>query len=216
LTMAEMARIFNTVFSIGCDLEIVSMRGWVRGMLWHDTGRRWVMPSPNMPLFETAQVYPGQVIWEGTNLSEGRGTCRPFEIFGAPFLDLRAVKARLPSVASGGCQFQGMTFRPTFHKWVGEICKGFMIHVTDPVEFRPYSSTVALLTAVMRIHGDRFAWRHPPYEYEFDRMPIDLILGNRTLRENLERGMELDQIKERWEEELKAFRRWREPFLLYR
>ncbi|MBN1106805.1 MAG: DUF1343 domain-containing protein [Deltaproteobacteria bacterium] len=216
LSMAEMARIFNTVLSIGCDLKIAPIRGWERSMLWHDTGRRWVMPSPNMPVFETAQVYPGQVIWEGTNLSEGRGTCRPFEIFGAPFLDLKAVKAQLPPEASRGCHLQEITFRPTFHKWAGEICRGFMIHVTDPPEFRPCFSTVALMTAVMKIHGDRFAWRQPPYEYEFDRMPIDLILGDRSLREDLERGVEIDRIKDRWDEELKTFGRWRDAFLIYR
>lgn len=215
LTMGEMARMFNKVMDINCELEVVAMRGWERKMLWHETGRRWVMPSPNMPVPETALVYPGQVIWEGTNLSEGRGTCRPFEVFGAPFLDLRAVRARLPREALNGCHLQEVTFRPTFHKWRDELCKGFMIHVLNPLDFRPYYTSISLLAALWTVHGDRFAWKPPPYEYEYDKMPIDLILGDRMIREQVEGGLPPEQIKAGWVEDLNQFRQRREPFLMY-
>jgi uncharacterized protein YbbC (DUF1343 family) len=216
LTMAEMARVFDRAFSLNSNLQVVSMKHWKRKTLWSGTGLRWVMPSPNMPVFETAQVYPGQVIWEGTNLSEGRGTCRPFEMFGAPFLDVKAVRALLPADAVAGCHLQEITFRPTFHKWQGELCRGFMVHVTDPETFRPYSFSIAVLRTVMLIHGDRFQWKQPPYEYETERMPIDLILGDRSLREGIEKGLNITELQDLWAGEVREFREWREDFLLYR
>lgn len=216
LTMAEMALIFDHAFSLDSDLQFVAMKGWKRKTLWPGTGLRWVMPSPNMPVFETALVYPGQVIWEGTNISEGRGTCRPFEMFGAPFLDVQAIAALLPAKASAGCRLQQVTFRPTFHKWQGELCRGFMVHVTDPGTFRPYAFSIAVLRAILLNHGDRFQWKQPPYEYEFERMPIDLILGDRSLREDLEKGLTIKELQAGWEEEIRKFREWREDFLIYR
>jgi len=217
LTMAEMARILNHLFKIGSDLDIVPMSGWTRSMIWRDTGLRWVMPSPNMPLPETAQVYPGQVIWEGTNLSEGRGTCRPFEIFGAPFLDTKLIKQRLVTGTTAGCYLQEISFRPTFNKWEGEICRGFMIHVLDPHIYRPYFTTIALLRAILETetHQEQFEWKKPPYEYEYKKMPIDMILGDPSLRNEIEEGVDLFQIKENWLLGLKSFTEWREPYLLY-
>lgn len=216
LTMGEMAQIFNKVFNIESDLDIVPMNGWNRSMIWQDTGLNWIMPSPNMPLPETAQVYPGQVMWEGTNLSEGRGTCRPFEIFGAPFLDTKSIKQRLAPETTAGCHLQEILFRPTFHKWEGEICRGFMIHILDPHAYRPYFTAIALLRAVIETHGEQVTWREPPYEYEYENMPIDVILGDPSLRREIEKGENLFKIKERWIEELKDFLEWRKPFLLYR
>ncbi len=217
LTMAEMARILNHFFKIDSDLDIVPMSGWTRSMIWRDTGLRWVMASPNMPLPETAQVYPGQVIWEGTNLSEGRGTCRPFEIFGAPFLDTKLIKQRLVTGTTAGCYLQEISFRPTFNKWEGEICQGFMIHVLDPHIYRPYFTTIALLRAILETetHQEQFEWKKPPYEYEYKKMPIDMILGDSSLRNEIEEGVDLFQIKENWLPGLKSFTEWREPYLLY-
>lgn len=215
LTMGELARLFNEVFDIGCDLEIVGMKGWSRRMLWNETGLRWIMPSPNMPLFETAQVYPGQVIWEGTNVSEGRGTCRPFEIFGAPYLDTHAIKQDLDPDVIRGCDLQEITFRPTFHKWQGEICRGFMIHVLDPKIYQPYLTTLALLQAVIALHGRQFRWKEPPYEYEFEKMPIDLILGDSYLRREIEMGENPVRIKLKWIAELEDFFRQRVSCLIY-
>ena len=215
LTMAEMAKMFCTSSDMAADLEIVPMRGWNRHMIWQDTGLNWVMPSPNMPLPVTAQVYPGQVIWEGTNLSEGRGTCRPFEIFGAPFLDTNLIKQSLPPEAWSGCFLQEVMFRPTFHKWEGEICRGFMIHILDHRLYHPYFSTIVLLKAILQLHKEQFAWRKPPYEYEYEKMPIDVILGDSSLKIKIEKGADLLEIKERWVEDLKNFLEWRKSYLLY-
>ncbi len=215
LTMGEMARLFTQSLHIDSDLEIVPMKGWTRDMIWQDTGLTWVMPSPNMPLPETAQVYPGQVMWEGTNLSEGRGTCRPFEIFGGPFLNTTLIKQGLPPDGTAGCYLQEVSFRPNFHKWGGEICQGFMIHILDHRLYHPYFTSLILLKAIVEIHGEQFGWRNPPYEYEHEKMPIDLILGDSSLKIAIERGEDLFEIKKRWDEELEDFLRWRKLFLLY-
>lgn len=212
LTMGEMARVFNHVFKLGCDLHVVPVKGWRRSMVWQDTGLRWAMPSPNMPLPETAYVYPGQVLWEGTNVSEGRGTCRPFEMFGAPFLDPGALVRALTDREIEGCVLQEITFRPTFHKWEGNLCKGLMVHVTDPAIFRPYTLSLALLKHVLAFHRASFAWKEPPYEYEVEKMPIDLILGDTALRERLEKGEPYEQM---WSRDLEEYLEWRTPFLLY-
>jgi uncharacterized protein YbbC (DUF1343 family) len=215
LTMGEIALIFNDVYDLHCDLEIVHLYGWRREMLWNETGLKWIMPSPNMPLPETAVVYPGQVLWEGTNVSEGRGTCRPFEIFGAPYMDTNVIKRSLEPEAAVGCHLQECSFRPTFHKWEGKICQGFMIHVLDPRVYRPYLTSIALLKTVMEIHKGSFEWRKPPYEYEYKKKPIDLIMGDSSLRRDLESGTPLSLIKEKWLSDLESFVRWRRPYLLY-
>ncbi len=215
MTMGELALLFNREFSIECDLEIVRMKGWKRSMLWEDTGLIWAVPSPNMPLQETAYVYPGQVIWEGTNLSEGRGTCRPFEIFGAPFLDTALVKGKVSEDFLKGCILREISFKPTFNKWSGQICRGFMIHVTDNHIFRSYETAIALLKVIIEIHRDKFEWKEPPYEYEYDKLPIDLILGNNKLRKAIENGEDMLRIKEEWLSEGKNFFEIREPYILY-
>lgn len=215
LTMGEMARIFTKTLHIDADLEIVPMKGWARDMIWQDTGLRWTMPSPNMPLPETAQVYPGQVIWEGTNLSEGRGTCRPFEIFGGPFLNTTLIQQSLPSEVTAGCCLQEVSFRPNFHKWGGKICQGFMIHILDHRLYHPYFTSLVLLKAIVETHGEQFAWKKPPYEYEHEKMPVDVILGDSSLRIEIERGEDLFEIMKGWDEELKDFLHWRKSFLLY-
>lgn len=215
LTIGEMARVFSHVFDLDCDLEVIPMQGWHRRMLWNETGLRWAMPSPNMPFPETAHVYPGQVLWEGTNLSEGRGTCRPFEIFGAPFFDATAIKQMLDPDASTGCYLQEYLFRPTFHKWSGELCHGFMIHILDPHAYQPYFTSVALLKAVMELHPRDFEWKQPPYEYEYKKKPIDIIMGNSSLRRGLESGDPLSLIRERWLPDLESYVNWRMPYLLY-
>jgi len=215
LTMGEMASVFNGELEIGCDLEVIPMRGWRRWMLWEDTGLRWIMPSPNMPLWDTAQVYPGQVIWEGTNLSEGRGTCRPFEIFGAPYLDTRAVKRGLEAKATAGCFLQEVFFRPTFNKWAGEPCSGFMIHVLDTGAYNPYYTALSVLRAVMETHGEQFQWKDPPYEYEFEKLPIDMILGDPDIRIEIEKGTPVCVLRQRWEDDLKDYSEWRASYFLY-
>jgi uncharacterized protein YbbC (DUF1343 family) len=215
LTMGELGRLFKSIYQLKCGLEIIIMEGWQRSMLWYQTGLRWLMPSPNMPFPDTAFVYPGQVIWEGTNLSEGRGTCRPFEIFGAPFVKPEVIKNSVDQRAMRGCSLQEYTFRPTFQKWAGEICRGFMLHVIDPYQYRPYLASIALLKAVMENNNEKFKWAGPPYEYEFKKRPIELILGDSSLLDDLQRKTSLVRIEEKWGEDLKEYLRFREPFLLY-
>ena len=217
LTMGEMAQIFNRVFKINCALEVIPMRGWNRDMLWHKTGLKWVMPSPNMPFIDTAYVYPGQVIWEGTNISEGRGTCRPFEIFGAPFLNTKTIVHKIDTKTLRGCQLQEYSFRPTFNKWKGELCHGFMIHVTNHRIFRPYLTSISLLRTIIDVHNLDFKWKKPPYEYEYDKRPIDLILGDSSLcfeLESADSGSVRD-MEAKWLPELESYVKWRKPYLLY-
>jgi uncharacterized protein YbbC (DUF1343 family) len=212
LTIGEMALVFNRVFDMGCDLDIVALKGWRRSMIWQETGLRWFMPSPNMPLPETAQVYPGQVLWEGTNISEGRGTCRPFEMFGAPFLDTASILKGLGDKEQEGTVLQEISFRPTFHKWQGQLCMGFMLHVINPATYRPYALSLALLREILNLHRASFSWKEPPYEYEYERLPIDLILGDSELREGFDKGVIPELF---WNDELEDYLEWRKPYLLY-
>jgi uncharacterized protein YbbC (DUF1343 family) len=198
-----------------CDLTVVPMQGWRRRMLFPDCSLPWVLPSPNMPTFETATVYPGQVLLEGTNLSEGRGTTRPFEIFGAPFLDIGAVRRRFEKRRLPGLVLRDHAFQPTFHKWAGEVCKGFQIQVTDAGTYKPYVTTLALLQDVIAEHRDRFAWKTPPYEYVTDKPPIDVLTGDPAIREALESGEDLRALEASWRREIDSFERESQPFRLY-
>jgi uncharacterized protein YbbC (DUF1343 family) len=215
MTIGELAYLLNDALNIGCDITVLPLKGWRRHMWWGDIGRRWVMPSPNMPLPSSAQVYPGQVMWEGTNVSEGRGTCRPFEIFGAPFIDPFIIKEALSPKDSAGCYLQEYWFRPTFHKWMGERCGGFMIHVLEPYRYRPFRTSLALLKAVMETYRQDFTWRRPPYEYEFTRLPIDLIFGDSRIRTRLEEGRSIEELLGGYSQELRYFLEVRRPYLGY-
>ncbi|MEE9219761.1 MAG: DUF1343 domain-containing protein [Acidobacteriota bacterium] len=199
-----------------CALTVVPMRGWRRAMRFVDTRLPWVLPSPNMPTPDTADVYPGQVLLEGTNLSEGRGTTKPFELFGAPFLDVEALRERLSGRRLGGCHLRPHAFQPTFHKWAGQVCQGFQIHVTDPARFRPYDTTLAVLQEIITLHRAHFEWKQPPYEYVTDRLPIDVITGDPAVREALESGTDLEELCASWRDEERAFRRGSRRFHLYR
>lgn len=198
------------------DLTVVPMRGWRRRMAFDDTGLPWVLPSPNMPTLDTALVYPGQVLLEGTNLSEGRGTTRPFEIFGAPYIDLKKVGGRLKRRRLPGVFFREHSFEPTFHKWKGEVCHGFQMHVTDRRAYRPYLTTLALLQDVIAEHRKDFAWKEPPYEYVTDKPPFDVLTGDPAIRAALESGRDLDALARSWRAEIETFRRESLPFRLYR
>ena len=215
LTTCELARLFNTHFGIGCDLHVIPMDGWERSMQFEDTGLPWVLPSPNMPTPETARVYPGQVIWEATNLSEARGTTRPFELFGAPFLDPDAVLARIPQALLAGCVLRKTIFEPTSGKWAKIPCRGFQIHVTDPEIFRSYPLSVAFLAAIRACHPEDFQWKMPPYEYEFEKLPMDLVLGSAQLRAAIEDGADVLALSAQWKEAEIAFARTCRDILLY-
>jgi len=213
LTLGEMAIMFKDILEIDLELHVVTMEGWSRSMLFPDTGLPWVMPSPNMPVFETALVYPGQVILEGTNISEGRGTTRPFEIFGAPYLDTGQLQAELSGLP--GMVLRGQFFEPTFNKWQGQRCRGFQIHVTNQDTFRPYRFTLSLLSAINRLHGDKFSWSQPPYEYEYEKLPADLIIGRKEIRRMVEQGASAEEIGNALTHDEINFRQEREGWLLY-
>jgi uncharacterized protein YbbC (DUF1343 family) len=215
LTIGELARLFNEAFGIGCDLAIVPMSGWRRAMGFEDTGLPWVAPSPNLPTPASAAVYPGQVIWEGTCLSEGRGTTQPFELFGAPFLDPEKILRQLTASDTQGVHLRPAGFEPTSNKWRGILCRGFQIHVTDRDLYRPYRLSLSLLRAVIALHRKEFSWKAPPYEYEYERLPIDLILGSRQIRERIEALEPIDKIEGSWQDETNRFERLRQRFLLY-
>ncbi|MBW2466979.1 MAG: DUF1343 domain-containing protein [Deltaproteobacteria bacterium] len=216
LTFGELAILLNSHFNIKADLEVIPMQGWHRKMLFSDTGLPWVFPSPNMTSPATSLVYPGQVIWEGTNISEGRGTCLPFELFGAPFMNSSEILDRIKENHDlPGCFLRPLIFEPTSNKWVNQACRGFQLHVTDPVAFRPYRTSLILLQAVMQLYPDIFQYKEPPYEYEYERLPMDLILGDRKARQALEQGMNIIDLENSWQDELAEFNKLRQDVFLY-
>ncbi len=215
LTIGELALLFNDHFHIHCGLTVVPMENWHREMFFHQTGLPWVAPSPNMPSPATALVYPGQVIWEGTNISEGRGTTRPFELFGAPFVDPGHIKKIISPETITGAILRPVLFEPTSNKWAGQPCRGFQIHPVEPDLFRPYSVSLALLQAVIQLYPDRFSWSKPPYEYEYEKLPIDLILGNPEIRRRLESLEPVESIIQSWDEELACFKTISKAYYLY-
>ena len=215
MTTGELAMLFNDAFGIGAPLEVVRMDGWTRDMYADATGLPWVMPSPNMPTLDTAIVYPGTVLFEGTMLSEGRGTTRPFELLGAPWIDAERFAAEMNGAGLPGAYFRPAGFEPTFQKHAKQPCGGCQIHVTDRHAFEPVITGVALIDRFRRSDPARFAWRQPPYEYEHDKMPIDILAGSDVLRQQIESGVPVREIAGSWDEDETGFRRLREPYLLY-
>jgi len=216
LTIAELARFFNERFALGATLDVVAMEGWSRRMFWDETAVPWVIPSPNMPTLDTAIVYPGQVLFEGTQLSEARGTTRPFELVGAPWIDADRFAGRMNALALPGVHFRPTYFEPTFQKHARQTCGGCQLHVTDRTTFRPVLTTAALLHEFRAADPEKFAWRQPPYEYEHDKMPIDILAGSSNLRAQIDAGLDHRAIADSWEADRATFMRDREPFLLYR
>ena len=214
-SLGELARYYNVTQDLGCDLTVIPAVGWRRGDYHDATGLPWVLPSPNLPTLDAAIVYPGQVLLEGTNLSEGRGTTRPFELFGAPFLEPGRLLDRLQKTELPGVLLRTACFEPTFHKWAGELCRGFQLHVTDRQAFKPYYTTLALLAVIRELYPEQFAWRQPPYEYESVRLPFDLLTGDDLIRTGLEDGLTAAELEESWQNDLARFMEVRREFLLY-
>jgi len=214
-TIGELARRFVLEEGIRCDLTVARMRGWRRAMLWEDTGLPWVPPSPNMPTPDTARVYPGGCLIEGTNLSEGRGTTRPFEWIGAPYLDGHRYAEALDALGLPGVRFRPARFIPTFHKWAGEVCGGVQIHVTDRRRFRPFRTGVAAIAVARRLAPAEFRWTEPPYEFERLRLPIDILFGTDRIRTQLEGGADLAAIEATWRTALPLYTRRRRAFMIY-
>jgi uncharacterized protein YbbC (DUF1343 family) len=215
MTIGELARLFNEAFGIGASLTIAKMDRWSRSMYFDQTGLPWVMPSPNMPTLDTAVVYPGAVLFEGTQLSEGRGTTRPFELLGAPWIDAERFAADMNALDLPGARFRPAVFEPTFQKHARVTCGGCQIHVFDRDAFRPVATGAALLSRFCAAEPKLFAWRQPPYEYEHDRMPIDILAGSAALREQVTGGIAWREIESSWQSGVNAFAEQRSSFLLY-
>jgi uncharacterized protein YbbC (DUF1343 family) len=215
MTAGELARLFNAEFGIGCELTVVPCEGWRREMFWSDTGLPFIPPSPNMPTPDTALVYPGMCLGEGTTVSEGRGTCRPFEQFGAPWLDSEALVARLEKERLPGVTFRPVGFTPTFDKFRGESCSGAFIHVTDRLTFQSLRTGIAIFQAVRDVGGGKFGWREDAYEFVEDVPAFDLLCGTDQVRRGIEEGWPLDRLMEGFSAQAAAFERQRRPYLLY-
>jgi uncharacterized protein YbbC (DUF1343 family) len=215
MTIGELARLFNEHCGIGASLEVVKMEGWTRRAYWDATGLPWVMPSPNIPTLDSAIVYPGTVLLEGTMLSEGRGTTRPFELVGAPWIDAERFASAMNALALPGLVCRPAVFEPTFQKHAGQPCGGCQLHVLDRAAFRPVLTGVALIDMFRRFDAAEFAWRRPPYEYEHVKMPFDILSGSDDLRRQLETDTPLAEIADGWREDEKAFEKLRTAYLLY-
>jgi len=215
MTIGELARLFNEHFGIGAQLVVEPMTGWSRSTFWEDTGLAWVMPSPNVPSVETTVVYPGTVLFEGTMLSEARGTTRPFELVGAPWIEPNALARALNGYRLPGVHFRPTHFEPTFHKFAKEGCGGVQIHVTDRRRFEPVLGATAILHEMRQVDPAKFTWRPPPYEYEHEKLPIDILAGTSRYREDIEKGVDPRAMADSWRPGVEQFERIRREYCLY-
>ena len=215
MTIGELARLFNEHFGIGAKLEVVTMQGWTRDQYFDSTGLPWIIPSPNIPTFETTIVYPGAVLFEGTNVSEARGTTKPFELCGAPWVSPEPFCDALNQRKLPGVHFRPHAFEPVFQKHAKTSCGGCQIHVTDRSVFRPVETGITLIEAFRNAGPDQFKWRTEPYEYEFIKPPIDIMFGSARLREGLEAGRTATDLAREWTEEVGTFKALRAEYLLY-
>jgi len=215
MTIGELAQLFNQHFGLNCELEIIRMHGWQRREWMDQTDVPWVIPSPNMPTLDSATVFPGTVHFEGTQVSEGRGTTKPFELIGAPYVEPQLYSRALNRLDLPGVYFRSCIFRPTFQKHGGVSCGGVQLHVTDRERFEPVITGIAMVKTVHDLYGSEFRWKEPPYEYVYDRNPFDVIAGTSSIREALEQGIELEEIQAAWKPAFDEFMKVREEFLLY-
>lgn len=215
LTAGELAHLFNREFGINCELETVTMDNWERADFYDETDAPWVMPSPNMPTVDTTVVFPATVFFEGTEVSEGRGTTRPFEIVGAPYIDADEYADALTSLKLPGIVFRPVEFLPTFQKHAKQNCGGVFLHVTDRENFEPVLTGLAMVKTAFDLYENDFQWKTAAYEYAFGRNPFDVIAGTTRIREMFEKKYELDEIKLSWQSDVNEFNRIREKYLLY-
>jgi len=216
MTIAEIALYLKDVYHTSLALHIIAMKGWKRRMWFNETGLPWVLPSPNMPTVETATVYPGMCLLEATNLSEGRGTTRPFEIFGAPFIKPDILVKKLKEPRLPGVIFRPLYFLPTFQKHAGRLCGGAQLHVTDRKKFKPFKTAAAILKSVKELYPKDFSWNQPPYEYEAVHLPIDILAGTDRFRRDIDDGTGLGTMETWWNKGLRHFdRKIRKKYLIY-
>jgi uncharacterized protein YbbC (DUF1343 family) len=215
MTIGELARLYNDTFGIGCELEVVRCEGWRRDWFFDECELPWVMPSPNMPTLDTAIVYPGMCLLEGTNLSEGRGTTRPFELFGAPFIDARKLAEELQRYELPGVMFRPCVIEPAFHKFTGQRCGALQLHISDRRAFRPYRTGLAVLVAVKSLWPETFTWRTEPYEFRAAVHAIDLLTGKAEVRTAIDQGRGLDDVTRIACAGTEAYENGRDRALLY-
>lgn len=213
MTLGELLFMMYREKKLKGSLIVVTMKNWRRAMWFNDTGLPWVMPSPNMPTLDTACVYPGMCLLEGTMLSEGRGTTRPFELFGAPYIDSKVLASELADI--DGLVFRPASFQPSFQKWQGEYCCGGQLHVVDRNAFESVFCAVKILASVLKHWKSEFKWKEPPYEYEYEKLPFDILCGGSDIRTALESGESAENIRASWISAENAFRRRRQDFLFY-
>ncbi len=216
LTIGEFALWISKEEGLELEITVIKMKNWRGSFLFPNTGLQWVFPSPNMPTFETATVYPGMVLLEGTNISEGRGTALPFLIFGAPFVrpyELEEMKKI--ALDDYGVFLRPIFFEPVSDKWKGQNCGGFQIHIVEPRRFKPYSFGLFIISYLLRTYPDKFKWLPPPYEYEYKKLPIDILIGNREIRLAIERDEPIKDIEKLWHNELLEYLNKREDCRLY-
>ncbi|HIJ60619.1 MAG TPA: DUF1343 domain-containing protein [Nitrospirae bacterium] len=205
MTIGEISLYLKDIYYKNLELYVVKMKGYRRSMWFDDTFLHWIMPSPNMPTLDTATVYPGQCLLEGTNISEGRGTTRPFEIFGAPFIDPDKLLKRLKEYRLKGCLFRPLYFQPTFHKFAGQICGGAQIHITNRLKYKPFETSVVIIKSIIDLYPKEKIWRDPPYEYEYHKLPIDIIVGTDRLRLDIENNKSLKAMSSWWQRDAIQF-----------
>ena len=215
MTLGELAQLFNDKFGIACDLSVIPMEGWDRDCWLDETDTPWVLPSPNIPTLDSATVFPGTVHFEGTQISEGRGTTKPFELIGAPYINPEKYAQRLNALNFPGVYFRSCVFRPTFQKHGGVSCGGVQIHVTDRSAFEPVSVGVTMVKVAYELYPEEFRWTEPPYEYVYDRNPFDVIAGTSRTREVIESGGSIEDLWSWWAPNLEEFKKVRESYLLY-
>ena len=215
MTIGELALWINEGLGVGANLEVIPMKGWKRSMYFDQTGLPWVLPSPNMPTLDTAVVYPGACLIEGTNLSEGRGVTRPFEILGAPYIDENKLADRMNAQKLPGVTFRACRFEPTFHKFQATSCGGIQQHVTDRQRFKSFLTGLVVIETIRAICPIGFAWRPPPYEYETEKLPFDILCGTDRVRQAIESSSPVKKLETSWAAGLREFSRQRKPFLLY-
>ncbi len=215
MTVGELAKFFNSHFELHCELEVIAMDGWDRRSYGDETDAPWAIPSPNMPTVNTAVVFPATVYFEGTQISEGRGTTRPFEMVGAPYIDAPEYAAALTALKLPGVLFRAINFLPTFQKFAGNNCGGVFLHVTQRPLFQPVLTGLAMIKIIYDLYPENFAWKDTPYEYEFDRNPFDVIAGTTKIRRFFEEGKTISEIKEYWQNDLIEFDELKEKYLMY-
>jgi uncharacterized protein YbbC (DUF1343 family) len=215
MTLGELALMFNVEFKIGCDLDIIKCKGWKRSQYYDEWKSDWICPSPNIPNLTSALTFPGCVHFEGTNISEGRGTTRPFEYIGAPYIQPDKLAREMNRGKLPGVFFRPIYFQPTYQKWRDQVCGGVQIHVTSRKQFNAFKSGIRLLAKIAQLFEKDFEWKPPPYEYEFERMPIDLIAGTSRLRECIDSHKKIGEFESEANKQLEGFRKVRRNYLIY-